>query len=298
MARAHDGIRGHSLMAKKPHLWKPGSFKPLRVDGKRDKAERYIVTHGKNAGAIISKAERIRRVFGLHPTKLAAERKAGRLGYGPKAEERAISKSVETRRRLSRKGVWLHPDEVRGRHVFLNKAGVEQRATTKGRDLAIMQTFREDVHGRFDVEGNQTVPGALQTGDGSALTKYDRMKIYDVDGNRIYPETNIKKLRRWRDGKTVGRVISLKASCSNQTSDKPHEALCTMFVRRMSSLGPSRRWQSMRELFGTAGKPENICSWCGVQAPFHGHHKDGRKVSNKIVIICQNCHAKYHSKRK
>jgi hypothetical protein len=190
-------------MARKPRLWKAGSFKPLKVGGKRDKARRYVVTHGKDAGSIISLAERSKRIFGLHPEKLAKERKAGRLGYGPKLEERAIPKSVTTRRRFSRKGKWLHPEEVTGRHIFLNKDGDEQHATFCAHNLAIMQTLREDIYGRIDVHGIITIPGALETGDGSALKKYDRIKIYDVDDVQVFPETDIQKLLRWWNGKTV-----------------------------------------------------------------------------------------------
>jgi hypothetical protein len=35
-------------MARTPRLWSRKSFKPLRVDGKRDKAERFVVTRGKD----------------------------------------------------------------------------------------------------------------------------------------------------------------------------------------------------------------------------------------------------------
>jgi hypothetical protein len=48
-----------------------------------------------------------------------------------------------------------------------------------------------------------TVRGALQTGDGSALAKYRRLKIYDVNGNRVYPETDVKKLQAWWNRKSV-----------------------------------------------------------------------------------------------
>jgi hypothetical protein len=85
----------------------------------------------------------------------------------------------------------------------LNKAGIEQRATFNGHNLAIVQTYREDVHGRIDVHGITTIPGALETGDGSALKKYDRIKIYDVNGGRVFPETDIKKLQRWWNGKST-----------------------------------------------------------------------------------------------
>lgn len=45
-----------------------------------------------------------------------------------------------------------------------------------------------------------------------------------------------------------------------------------------------------------AGAPEVDCPWCGIRAPFHGHHVDGKKASDRIVIICRNCHAKHHSR--
>jgi hypothetical protein len=93
-------------MAKR-RLWKPSSFKPLKVDGKRDSRERYIVTRGKDAGAIISKAERIKRVFGLHPTKLAAERKAGHRSCKSAASEAQAKKQIEFRQK--RKGQFAEP---------------------------------------------------------------------------------------------------------------------------------------------------------------------------------------------
>jgi len=56
----------------KPHRWKRSSFRPLRVGGKRDKAERFVVLRGKGAGTTISKAEMYRRVYGAYPAHLAA----------------------------------------------------------------------------------------------------------------------------------------------------------------------------------------------------------------------------------
>jgi hypothetical protein len=71
----------------KPHRWKRSSFRSLKVGGKRDKAERFVVLRGKEAGATISKAEMYRRVYGAHPTRLAAERKAGARTYKSAAAE-------------------------------------------------------------------------------------------------------------------------------------------------------------------------------------------------------------------
>jgi hypothetical protein len=195
---------------KKPRLLSWTSFKKLLFGepGYKSKtAPQYVITRGKSKGEIVSKAGRTTRVLGKHPNKLAELRKEGKLGYGREGKlgtsERTIPKAVETLRRFSRRGTWRHPNEVTGTHPFLSKEGAEQRAAFKGRDLAVMQTYREDVHGRYDAKREQTLPGALQTGYGGDLAKYDRMKIYDIGGNRVYPETDVKKLRRWWNGKSV-----------------------------------------------------------------------------------------------
>jgi hypothetical protein len=191
---------------RKPRLWKPGSFRILKPGdpGYVSKtATRFRVLRGAAGGAIISNAEKIKRTKGAHPKKLAAGRAAGVYPYKSAVSEAQAAKQIKTRSRLSRVGTWLHPEQVHGTHIFLSKDGTEQRRELNGRPLAIMQTYREDVHGRFDKGGKQVIAGGLQTGDGSALKKYDRMVIRDVNGNHIRPETNIKKLRRWWDSKTV-----------------------------------------------------------------------------------------------
>jgi hypothetical protein len=176
---------------------------PGEAGYKSPTATQYRILRGKRAGEIVSNAERVRLTKGAHPTKLSAERKAGTRPYVSAATEAQARKQIETRARFSRVGKWTRPNELRGRHPFLNTSGAEQSAIFKGRDLAVMQTYRDDVYGRYDIEGNLTVPGALQTGDGSQLTKYRRLKIHDVDGNRVYPETDVKKLQAWWNRKSV-----------------------------------------------------------------------------------------------
>jgi hypothetical protein len=39
------------------------------------------------------------------------------------------------------------------------------------------------------------------------------------------------------------------------------------------------------------------CAKCGVLAPAHTHHVDGREVSDDTVEWCVNCHQKYHRGR-
>jgi hypothetical protein len=177
--------------------------RPGETGYKSETATQFRILRGKRAGEIVSNAERVRLTKGAHPSKLAAERKAGTRGYVSAATEAQAKAQIETRARFSRVGKWLHPNEVTGRHPFLNMSGVEQAAIFKGRPLAIMQTYRDDVHGRYDIDGNLTAPGALQTGDGSQLAKYRRMKIYDVNGNRVYPETDVKKLQACWNRKSV-----------------------------------------------------------------------------------------------
>jgi hypothetical protein len=177
--------------------------KPGETGYKSPTATQYRILRGKRAGEVVSLAEHHKLVYGAHPTKLSALLKAGKRRYKTTASEAQAQAQIKTRARLSRVGKWLHPNEVKGRHPFLNTAGVEQSAKFKGRDLAVMQTYREDVHGRYDREDTLIVPGALQTGDGSELAKYKRMKIYDADGNRVFPETDIKKLQAWWNRKTV-----------------------------------------------------------------------------------------------
>jgi hypothetical protein len=187
-------------------LWKPGSFrkvKPSETGYKSKTAPQYRILRGKRAGEVVSNAERFRLRFGAHPSKVSAAHKAGSRKYKSAATEAQARKQITTHARFSRVGKWLHPNEVTGRHPFLNTSGVEQSATFKGRPLAIMQAYREDAHGRYDREGVLLIPGALQTGDGRELAKYRRMKIHDVDGNRVYPETDIKKLQAWWNRKSV-----------------------------------------------------------------------------------------------
>jgi hypothetical protein len=190
----------------KPRLWKPGSFRKVKPgeQGYVSKtATKYRILRGKRAGEVVSNAERFKLRFGLHPSKVSAEHKAGKRRYASIATEAQARKQITTRARFSRVGTWLHPNEVRGRHPFLNTSGVEQAAIFRGRPLAVMQTYRDDVHGRYNRYGELTVPGALQTGNGSQLVKYRRMKIYDENGNRVYPETDVKKLQAWWNRKSV-----------------------------------------------------------------------------------------------
>lgn len=105
----------------KPHRWKRSSFRPLRVGGKRDKAERFVVLRGKGAGTTISKAEMYRRVYGAHPAHLAAERKAGARTYKNAAAE-AQAKHQITKRAKNREQLGKPPYNRAPTHdiVYIN----------------------------------------------------------------------------------------------------------------------------------------------------------------------------------
>jgi hypothetical protein len=186
-------------------LWKSSSFRKLKPGDPgyvSATATKWRIIRGKDAGAIVSNAEKVKRTKGAHPSKLSAARKAGTLGYKSAATEAQATKQRATHRLFSRKFQWLRTTAP-ATHPFLNKAGIEQSASFRGRDLAIMQGYRDDVCGRIGRYGETKEPGALQSGDGSALKKYDHIKIYDVDGNRVRPETDVNKLRQWWDRKSV-----------------------------------------------------------------------------------------------
>jgi hypothetical protein len=138
---------------------------------------------------------------GIGHTLAAAQRKAGIRGYKTAASRAKAREQIRTRRRFKRD--WSDPNDVSGTHPFLNKAGDEQTATFKGRDLVIMQEYRTDWYGRLDNYGIKTRHGAIDTGDGFALRKYDRIKIFDVDGKRVRPDTDVRKLQRWWNGKSA-----------------------------------------------------------------------------------------------
>jgi hypothetical protein len=200
------------------HHWKPGSFrkvKPSETGYKSKTAPQYLILRGKRAGEVVSNAERFRLRFGLHPSKVSAEHKAGKRHYASAASEAQAKAQIATRKkhhhavierrnkkpfrlfdkRLNR---WRGFRNETAVHVFLNKEGATDSREFKGRNLAIAQNYRADWYGSENV---QTLAGghggAVFTGDGSALEKYDHIAVYDVDGDQVHFETDVEKLRAW-----------------------------------------------------------------------------------------------------
>ena len=177
----------------KPHRWKRSSFRSLKVGGKRDKAERFVVLRGKEAGTTISKAEMYRRVYGAHPTRLAAERKAGARTYKSAAAE-AQAKGQITKRAKKKEQLAKPPYNRAPTHaiVYINTAGVVAYDYFWKENLRRMHEYRD------------AVASAKYLGDGRGLYKFKHMIImtydgpelrgYDNKGVRIYPETSLRKI--------------------------------------------------------------------------------------------------------
>lgn len=135
----------------------------------------------------------IKKQLGMTHGAAAALRKEGRLGYGPKGEERGIPKSTLTRRRhqeqLSKEAYGRVPTHD---VTYINTQGQVAHDYFWKTNLRIMHNYRVDVeHAKY-------------TGDGSALAKYRALEIITFDGEglssydnkntRIYPETKLRKI--------------------------------------------------------------------------------------------------------
>jgi hypothetical protein len=131
----------------------------------------------------------ITRTQGAHPTKLAAERKVNPFAVYKTAASREQARTQREKRAPFTRPDWKRPSQVTGEHTFLNKAGIRQTEKFRGHWLAVMQGYRDAAFIAMH-------PG----GDGVDLKKYDRYKIKSVSGERVYPETDAKKLRRYWDG--------------------------------------------------------------------------------------------------
>jgi hypothetical protein len=199
-------------MSRLRRLLRRSSFHKVRPGEpgyKSPTATQYRILRGKRAGEVVSNAERIRLTKGAHPTKIAAEHRAGVRRYASAASEAQAKAQIATRkknraairernnkrpfslsdRRLKR---WRGFRNETAVHLFLNKQGATDSREFKGRNLAIAQNYRHDWYGTDDDES-----GAVFTGDGSALAKYDHIKVFDIDGNEVHFETDIEKLRAW-----------------------------------------------------------------------------------------------------
>jgi hypothetical protein len=196
--------------------------KPGEAGYKSPTATQFRILRGKRAGEVVSNAERTRLTKGAHPRIISAEHKAGKRTYVSAATEAQAEKQIATRkspefikrlkeragkrreernkndfslfdRRLNR---WRGFRNETAVHVFLNKAGVTDRREFKGRNLAIAQVYRVDWYGPDE----DTKTGAVFTGDGSALAKYDHIVVRDIDGNDVHFETDVEKLQTWWHG--------------------------------------------------------------------------------------------------
>jgi hypothetical protein len=177
----------------KPHRWKRSSFRPLRVAGKRDKAERVVVLRGKGAGTTISKAEMYRRVYGAHPAHLAAERKAGARTYKSAAAE-AQAKHQITKRAKNREQLGKPPYNRAPTHdiVYINTDDVVAHDYFWKEYLRRIHEYRDAVaHAKFEGDGR-----GLQKFKNMIFMTYDGPGLpgYDNKGVRVYPQTSLRKI--------------------------------------------------------------------------------------------------------
>jgi hypothetical protein len=189
----------------KPRLWKPGSFrkvKPGEQGYKSKTAPQYRILRGSRAREVVSKAERFKLRFGLHPTRLSAERKAGVRSYKSAASEAQAKKQIEYRQK--RKQQFAEPQYHRTpTHaiVYQNTDGEIAHDYFWKKPLVTMHLYRDAYE------------HALYTGDDTDLKKFKHKIIITYDGPglrnyynkgiRVYPETNLKKILAKRASMTA-----------------------------------------------------------------------------------------------
>jgi hypothetical protein len=134
-------------------------------------------------------------VAGVPHTRAAAERKAGVRGYGTAAAEEQAKKTVLTRkftRRFKRPEGWLE-DVGSHEHAFRAVDAIGKHrahAWFEGDDLIVMQNYRTDKK------------TAMETGDDNFLKRYDAIEIFDVNDKRVFPETDLGKLKAFEESLT------------------------------------------------------------------------------------------------
>jgi hypothetical protein len=137
----------------------------------------------------ISRNIYIKKRHGLSPTKLAEARKAGERGYKNAASEEQAKKTIATRkfsRRFRRADKWLQNEAHE--HTFVDRNGRWASELFRGRDLAVMQEYREDWQ------------HALKFNDTRMLDRYKKIIIRNTSGEQIFPATDLETIRKFDDG--------------------------------------------------------------------------------------------------
>jgi hypothetical protein len=184
--------------------------KPGETGYKSPTATQFRILRGKRAGEIVSNAERVRLTKGAHPTKLAAEHKAGARAYVSAAAEAQAAKQIKYRQaRREQFGAPQYHGVPTHSIAYLNTAGHIAHDYFSGKNLMTMHLYR-DAYDR-----------AIYTGDGSELAKFrDRVIVtyrgpglpnYHNKGAIVFPETNLKKILKHRDGMTARQRLQFDA---------------------------------------------------------------------------------------
>jgi hypothetical protein len=138
-------------------------------------------------GAVpISRYVRELKLHGISPEKLAAAHKTGERGYKTAASEEQAKKTIATRkfsRRFRRADKWLQNEAHE--HTFVDRNGRWASELFRGRDLAIMQEYREDWQ------------HALKFNDTRMLDRYKKIIIHNTSGEQIFPATDLETIRKF-----------------------------------------------------------------------------------------------------
>jgi hypothetical protein len=138
---------------------------------------------------------------GTPHTKAARLRKEGRLGYGAGGEERAIPKSVRTRRSRAIQRAQPQYERTPTTQIpYINTAGVVAYDYFWKDNLRIMHNFRDAVeHAKFKGDGSGLRPfrhKVIMTYDGPGLRGYRNKNT------QIYPETSLRKILKVENAMT------------------------------------------------------------------------------------------------
>jgi hypothetical protein len=143
---------------------------------------------------VISRNKFRTKQVGVSPAKAAKLRRQGVLEYSgntaAQKESRAKAASSQRRTRfLKSSRLQRRPDfdEISHVHTFYGTDGVQHEHAFSGRNLAIMQQYRDDWH----------EPLILYNRD--MLKIYATLDIRDISGQRVFPETDLDRLRSYLD---------------------------------------------------------------------------------------------------
>lgn len=153
------------------------------------KSERYIET-GKRVtkkSVTISKNQFRFKQTGFTPEKLAQEHRAGTREYTPGNHKTAAAVEAQARAQIATRARFARSKyfkNVEHEHPFIDQNGRQRSELFRGRDLAIMQEYRDDWQ------------LALRINDASLLKRYKKMIVRNASGEQVFPATDLDTIRQ------------------------------------------------------------------------------------------------------